>query len=94
MSAECHTCGFDLPFDGACVVCALRARLAEVEGALKQIIRVLGPDPGCGSCCEGCSAEIGEALYLARAALAPPALQATPFFPVTERDDPKGEGQP
>ena len=36
MSAECPVCGHDLPFEGDCQWCALRARIAELEATLVQ----------------------------------------------------------
>lgn len=50
-----------------------QARIAELEGALSQIIRVLGPAP-CR--CEGQQEEVAQALKIARTALA--AVQIAP----------------
>jgi len=40
MGAECRECGWDLPFDGECVVCRLRAENGRLREALENIREV------------------------------------------------------
>lgn len=43
MSAHCDDCGFDLPYEGDCLYCTARKRVAELEAALR-IIAAGDPD--------------------------------------------------